>query len=58
MAMWGKCGELLVVVAPEVPESICRLGKTEVVPSRCDHLRTLDLAVAGRFSEGRPCRKN
>ena len=31
---------------------------TEVVSFRCDHLQTLDLAVVGRFSEGRPCRKN
>ena len=34
------------------------LAWTEVVVSRSDHLPTLDLAVVGRFSEGRPRRKS
>jgi hypothetical protein len=32
----------------------CVASRTEVVPSHYDDLQTFDLAIVGRFSEGRP----
>jgi hypothetical protein len=33
-------------------------ARLKSLPPRSDHLLTLDLAVVGRFSHRRPCRKN